>query len=76
MMLTPEIMLVDESLLDAAGPALADATRLVADLIADSPVLAEQMEANGWTPRMIAWGHVLFAGLIARGAAYYDEEAS
>lgn len=69
--LTPEVALVGDNTLSRVRWTLDRETERLDDAAAEHPEIASMLAANGWTTRMLAWGH-LINGLL--DLAEFDDE--
>lgn len=69
--LHPEIMLIGDNTRSRLAWTLLQETDRLDALLTEQPEMRQVMAENGWTTRMLAWGHVL-AGFLS--VLEFDDE--
>lgn len=69
--LAPEVVLVGDHTLSRVRWTLEQETARLDALVEDTPEVADLLAKNGWSTRMLAWGHII-AGLL--DLAGFDDE--
>lgn len=69
--LTPEVVLMSDSLMSRVHWTLKLETDRIATLAAENDEIATLLAVNGWTPRMLAWQHLIHGWLDQLG---FDDE--